>query len=62
MRGQEWAKGRQLVGGQCPGPTIWGQSQQNRPWLVPLGRNLQWGNHKIFNEGLEGHKLQLYQG
>eukprot|EP00973_Karenia_brevis_P002805 381489-Karenia_brevis.AAC.1 len=33
MCGQEWAKGRSQVGGKCPGPTIWGQPQQNRPWL-----------------------------
>eukprot|EP00973_Karenia_brevis_P040286 5565030-Karenia_brevis.AAC.1 len=49
MCGQEWSKGRQEFGGQCPGPTIWGQPQQNRPWLVPPGNNLQWGHTTIIN-------------
>eukprot|EP00973_Karenia_brevis_P042325 5857375-Karenia_brevis.AAC.1 len=40
MCGQEWAKGEQGVGGICPGPEIWGQPQQNRPWQVPQGNNL----------------------
>eukprot|EP00973_Karenia_brevis_P028074 3866245-Karenia_brevis.AAC.1 len=31
MSGQEWAKGKQWVGGECPGPAIWGYPQQNRP-------------------------------
>eukprot|EP00973_Karenia_brevis_P028762 3965885-Karenia_brevis.AAC.1 len=62
MCGQDWGKGRQEVGGQRPGPTIWGQPQQNRPWLVPQGRNLQWGKHSIIHEGQAGHKLQWYQG
>eukprot|EP00973_Karenia_brevis_P077322 10741334-Karenia_brevis.AAC.1 len=62
MCGQEWAKGRSLVGGKCPGPTIWGQPQQNRPWLVPEGNNMEWGTRTIINAGPEGHKLQWYQG
>eukprot|EP00973_Karenia_brevis_P000888 122030-Karenia_brevis.AAC.1 len=31
MCGQEWAKGMQGVGGDCPGPKVWGYPQQNRP-------------------------------
>eukprot|EP00973_Karenia_brevis_P091290 12406795-Karenia_brevis.AAC.1 len=62
MRGREWFKGRQEVGGQCPGPTIWGQPQHNRPWLVPPGNDLQRGHSTIINKGPEGHKLQWYQG
>eukprot|EP00973_Karenia_brevis_P023089 3179704-Karenia_brevis.AAC.1 len=62
MCGQEWAKGRSQVGGECPGPRISGQPQQNRPWLVPAGNHLQWGTHTIINEGPQGHKLQWYQG
>eukprot|EP00973_Karenia_brevis_P061650 8573779-Karenia_brevis.AAC.1 len=27
MCGQEWATGKQGVGGKCPGPEIWGQPQ-----------------------------------
>eukprot|EP00973_Karenia_brevis_P048677 6755372-Karenia_brevis.AAC.1 len=62
MCGQEGSKGTQNVGGQYPGPTIWGQPQQNRPWLVPPGKNLQWGYNTIIIEGPEGHKLKWYQG
>eukprot|EP00973_Karenia_brevis_P028324 3904893-Karenia_brevis.AAC.1 len=56
--GQEWAIGKQGLGGVCPGPGIWGQPQQNRSWLVLPGNNLQWGQYAICNSGLGGHKLQ----
>eukprot|EP00973_Karenia_brevis_P068609 9541300-Karenia_brevis.AAC.1 len=62
MCGQEWAKGKQGVGGDCLGPKVWGYPQQNRPWLVPTRQNLQWGQHAICNTGLGGHKLQWYKG
>eukprot|EP00973_Karenia_brevis_P019027 2609433-Karenia_brevis.AAC.1 len=38
MCGQEWATGRQGVEGNCPGPTLWGYPQINKPWLVPTGQ------------------------
>eukprot|EP00973_Karenia_brevis_P015459 2114305-Karenia_brevis.AAC.1 len=62
MCGQEWAKGKQGVGGMCPEPEIWGQPQQNRPWLVTQGNNLQWGHYAICNSGLGAHRLQWYKG
>eukprot|EP00973_Karenia_brevis_P033062 4562372-Karenia_brevis.AAC.1 len=62
MCGQEWAKGKQGVGEACPGPKIRGYPQQNRPWLVPTGHDLQWGQHALCNTGIGGHKLQWYKG
>eukprot|EP00973_Karenia_brevis_P010776 1458581-Karenia_brevis.AAC.1 len=42
MCGQEWAKGKVSVGGDCPGPSIWGFPQRDKPWLVPTGHDIQW--------------------
>eukprot|EP00973_Karenia_brevis_P002493 338965-Karenia_brevis.AAC.1 len=45
--GQHWLARRQMVGTEkCPGPQLWGRPQFHRPWIIPPGRDIQWGNYR----------------
>eukprot|EP00973_Karenia_brevis_P002620 357313-Karenia_brevis.AAC.1 len=61
--GQIWTGKKHTVESEkCPGPAIWGIPHMNRPWIVPPGKDIQWGNSKVLNIGPLGHKAQWYRG
>eukprot|EP00973_Karenia_brevis_P051681 7178200-Karenia_brevis.AAC.1 len=39
-----------------------GSAPFNRPWVVPRGHDIQWGNHQVLNIVPRGHKLQWFKG
>eukprot|EP00973_Karenia_brevis_P039200 5413672-Karenia_brevis.AAC.1 len=39
-----------------------GTAPTYRPWIVPPGRDIQWGSYKVVNTGPRGHKLQWFKG
>eukprot|EP00973_Karenia_brevis_P002043 277748-Karenia_brevis.AAC.1 len=60
--GQIWTAREHTVESEaCLGPAIRGIPQVNRSWMVPPGRDIQWGSNRVFNTRPTGHKLQWYK-